>query len=338
MSNPFGLDLEVLAEAFKMKTEGANNTQLRAYLEEHGITGIVFDNEDLGAAGIPPEMNDEAKQFLNVLTTMFNTPSFPFDLPLIRQRDMQLLGPDRSKAEMFDFTRPLRHQAIINSLSGGKEKHYGVLSTEEQKQQGYKNMPDKSIGESEYIRPEDRDALLSGYSPEEQMGMKLPDDLAAKLSKPLPEGKIPFDEEVLPTGFNQINKMIEGGVRPGDMIAFGAKTSASPRSVFAPIFDQARAQRHLYKSLIVRMNEELSQGPLAGLLFITGARRNNTPGVLVDMTFEFTVKMRKTKSGEKLPSYRAMNRYRAYAAYFESLRKKYIRAVHEADKQVMERE
>ena len=252
-----------------------------------------------------------------------------------RQRDMQLLGPDRKKAEMFDFTRPLRHQAIINSLSGGGKKHYGVLSTEEElKQQGYKTMANKSVGESEYIRPEDRDGLLSEFSPEEQMGMKLPDDLAAKLSKPLPEGKIPFNEEVIPTGFGHLSKMVEGGIRREDMVVFGSKTPVSPRSVFGPVFDQARAQRELYKGLILRLNKEIEEGPLAGLMFVAGVTR----GMHNEILFKIDVKMAKGRSGYLYPSFKAGNRTRAYQTYYGNLFEKYRQEIRDAEAKAMERE
>ncbi len=49
-------DLIILEQASKMKKDGANNTQIRAFLEEHGMTGIVFEEDDIGKnPGIPPQ-------------------------------------------------------------------------------------------------------------------------------------------------------------------------------------------------------------------------------------------------------------------------------------------
>lgn len=107
---------------------------------------------------------------------------------------------------------------------------------------------------------------------------------------------------------------------------------------FAPVFSAEVARRHLYKSLIVRMNEELAQGPLAGLITITGVHRENDPKALISVSFELTVKMITTRSGDLRPSFKAMNRSKAYETYFTNLRRKYVLEIRESEDKVMERE
>lgn len=217
-------DLEVLNQAKKMKDDGANNTQIRAYLEEHGMKNIEFENDDIGEnPGVPP---------------------------ILRQR----------------------------------------------------NLPDKSVGE--------RESWMDLYRVDP--GPDRPDHkLDPLLTEPLPEGKTVFAE---------------------------TPTIHSESSVLVPVFNAVLARRHLYKSLIVRMNEELAQGPLAGLITITGVRRENDPNVLISVSFELTVKMVTTRSGDLRPSFKAMNRSKAYATYFTNLRRKYILEIRESEDKVMERE
>lgn len=63
---PFGPNFdEIMAEMGKMKESGANNTQIRAFLEEKGWTGIKFDTDDIGInPGVPPQLYQAEEELL----------------------------------------------------------------------------------------------------------------------------------------------------------------------------------------------------------------------------------------------------------------------------------
>jgi hypothetical protein len=49
-------EIKFLEKALEMKEKGANNTQIRAFLEEHGMSQIVFEEDDAGKnPGLLPE-------------------------------------------------------------------------------------------------------------------------------------------------------------------------------------------------------------------------------------------------------------------------------------------
>lgn len=120
------------------------------------------------------------------------------------------------------------------------------------------------------------------------------------------------------------------GIGPRGTASFTDKPFSTPVKGFAPIFDIERARRHLYKSLLLRMNEELSKGPLAGYVWIIGVRRE--PSMYNNyepLTFEY---------GHGKGTYRVSNRMFAYKTYFTNLHKKYTQEILDAEDKVMERE
>lgn len=102
---------------------------------------------------------------------------------------------------------------------------------------------------------------------------------------------------------------------------------------FAPVFEAATARRYLYKDLITRMNEEIKNGPLGDTVCVT-----SVTGVGGRLQFVLQIKMMKKRDGTERPSYKALNRAKAFKIYFILLKRKYMKEIREAEEKVMERE
>jgi hypothetical protein len=220
-----------------------------------------------------------------------------------------------------------------------RPKSYGVLSSLSQSEisdQPTRGMPNKSIGETEYVRPEDRAALLSGYSMEEQMGLKLPDELAERLKN------MNFDQAPSPISpefaadIAKINSVQSQAILANLEVSGASDAGIGPRGTasfmdtpfdlpiirqrqFAPVFDAAVSRRHIYKDLLNRMNKEIEQGPLKGIVLFTGVTAglpNIAPG-----QFIFSIKW----------THKARNRMKAYSTYFSNLKIKYLLEIKETD-------
>lgn len=107
---------------------------------------------------------------------------------------------------------------------------------------------------------------------------------------------------------------------------------------FAPTFNAQVARRHLYKALLIRMNKELKEGPLEGTLFVTGVGRDGNSNSVDSVRFVLDVKMMMDKAGNAVPSFKAINRSKAYKGYLAALRLKYAQEIIDAEQKVMERE
>ena len=172
-----------------------------------------------------------------------------------------------------------------------------------------------------------------------------------------PERKVSFDLPII----HQRNKAATMGEtesrnpNPDSMQAAGYKVSEYPISdleairrqnaekikafteernkAFAPIFDAAKARRHLYKDLIARLNDEIKNGPLGDTVYVT-----SVTSVGGRLQFDLQVKMTKLRDGTERPSFKALNRAKAFKIYFILLKRKYMREIKEAEEKVMERE
>lgn len=117
-SNPFGLSLDILREANRMKEEGASNTQLRAYLEDHGVQ-VKFDTNDMGTnSGVEPVGDEEFRSRRETLLRDYDpTPSpiseeFAADIEHINRLQMEGTLPS-------PFDNPvLTNLALSNTDSG----------------------------------------------------------------------------------------------------------------------------------------------------------------------------------------------------------------------------
>lgn len=300
-SKSLGFDLNVLEEAKRMKDNGASNTQLRAYLEEHGMSDIVFHNDDVGInPGIPadlfprghPDSISDPLMFAGVINEGYDigkaitnfikvaaenrepvaidierSVMIPVDIHLATPLDqlnmttdavlqrydeiasnfsplgipsekLQLLGPDRNKAAAFDFDRPLLSR-----------------------------MPNKSVGESE-MGSGLRGVYFPEHSLEENLGMKLPDELAERLrNTDLSQAPSPASEE------------------------------------FSVIYAKEAMARRRYKAIILSINLKLKKGPLAEFVYIKGIRKINPHTYVVECAYP---------QGK---TFRAMNRMKTFRPY-----------------------
>lgn len=330
---PFGNHLEILQQALKMKEEGANQTQIREYLEEHGVQ-VKFGANDVGQnPGVAPHP------------------------------DLHLLGPDRNKAEMFGFLDPIRRRShlplpteeellngrnlrITDSKSDGIEPPSGVPQLLSRDEHG-RPLPDKSMGETEYMRPEDRAALFAAVGTD--AGQKAMEELVAAL---LPDPTKPINT----TDFSDIGvplstdaqefmsrreALLQDHLRnfprgTGDLdpemfkapINKGYDIDTKVFAGFAPVFDAAVARRHLFKDLLKRLNAEVDAGPLKGILFFHSVLR--VPKAQLKDGIEIDFSMKGT-------DFRHYNRLKAYTGYLLQLRQKYVDEILGAEAKVMER-
>ena len=217
--------LNIAEEAKKLQDNGANNTQIRAFMEENGFSKVKFHNDDIGVnPGIEP-----TKHFI---------------------------GQQSSYAE-------------------GIQKAYDEL---------------------------------------------------------LANGTIPDN---IPLGIPHLEGKLSGGLKREELTAITAFSDPTRqvgfdlpiiRQKFGPTFDAAVARRHLYKDLLIRMNEEINKGPLKGMVIFTGVTHTRIAPAPIQFVFSVTW------------SHKSRNRMKAYDKYFNSLKTKYLLEIIEAEAKVMERE
>lgn len=117
----------------------------------------------------------------------------------------------------------------------------------------------------------------------------------------------------------------EGAVLPETSLMGNKLDPEEGAKALAKMMREALEARKKYKHILIQMNDELKQGPLKGIVLIIGLKEEMSAMGPLGLRFRLAYPSDVRNTGTRLyPSFKTMNRMKAYKTYFELLCKKYM--------------